>query len=317
MSRKRWSKEDEDLLKEIYPIMSKDEILSKFPERNWQAIQIRANRLNVTRLNYFSQEEIDFIFENYDKLTYEEIAKEINRSLGTVSNKIRELGLIRQEFWNKEDEDILIKSFNQYSVEYISENILKNRTKSSIYHRCQILKLSKETKRYTKDELLSLLKELADKLERTPMVRELSKYGLPDGGTYLRNFGSFTNVCEILELDLTCTIYNQTKTYLSKRNDICRSKSEQIITNFLIDNNIEYLMDKRYSTICKLGDFGRKRYDWLIDNIVVEYFGLNRKKDYQKRMKDKIELCAINNLELIQVFDKDILKLETVFARFL
>jgi hypothetical protein len=313
-----WTKEELKILYDFYETGTVKELENLLPNRNFQGIRIKANRLDLHRLNYFKEEEIEFIKDNYQNMSSREIAKILNRHFGNIEQKAREMGFIKQEFWTQDDSNILKDSFGKYDVEYISNNILKNRTKSSIYHQCQILGLSKETNRYTRDELLDLLMNLSKKLERTPTCLELTKYGLPTNDAYLRCFGSYNTACEILGLDINGTIFHQTKYYYSKNMDICRSKSEQIITNFIIDHNISYKMDKSYKSICKIGDCGRKRYDWLFDkNIVVEYFGLNRHKKYQEKMRQKIELCRINNFRLIQVFDKDILKLEKVFEEFL
>lgn len=312
-----WTQKDKDLLISVYQKENKEYILSLFPNRNWNGIKLKATRMGVYRLNYFTEYEIQFIKDNYVNMTLLDLSAHIGRNPDCVENKMIELGIVRQEKWSKEDADILISYFGMYDVAYISEHILPKRTTSSIYHKCQELGLSRETDRYSKETLLELLNNLSIKLERTPTCKELIRYGLPGNSVYIKHFGGYNVACEILGLDINATIFKQTKYYYSKNLDICRSKSEQIITDFLIDNNINYLMDKSYKSICKIGLYGRKRYDWLLDNnTVVEYFGLNRHKKYQEKMKTKIELCALNNLELIQIFDKDIFKLENIFKKF-
>jgi len=314
----KWATEEDNFLVANYSKAPKDHILSGLKGRTWTAICGRASAIGVYRLNYFTESEILFIKNNCTSMTSKEIAESIGRSRDVVANKMLNLGIVRQENWSIQDSNKLRDYFGLYDVEYIAKNILPNRTKSSIYHQCQFLGLSKETGRYQEEDLLEMLKILAEKLERTPTCAELPKYGLPYSTSYLRCFGSYNTACELLGLDINTTIFSQTKYYYSKNMDVCRSKSEQIITNFLIDNGIKYLMDKPYSSICQSGKCGRKRYDWLFDGgVVVEYFGLNRYKKYQERMAQKIELCKINNLELIQVFDKDILKLEKVFEKFI
>jgi hypothetical protein len=314
----KWTKEEDNFLISFYKTEEKDYIMKNLPIRNWYGITIRANKLGLHRMNYFTTEEIDFIKNNRQSMDSIEIGLYLNRSSDVIKNKSIELGLCVQENWTEEERNILINNFGIYDIEYISKNLLKNRTKSSIYHQCQILKISKNNIKYEKETLLALLKELSEKLGRTPLCSELAFYGVPSAYIYLKYFGGYNNACEILDLDINATIFNQTKYYYSKNNDVCRSKAEQIITNFLIDNKIDYIMDKQYNSICNVGCPGKKRYDWLLkDNIVVEYFGLNRNKKYQEKMKFKIELCLLNNIELIQIFDKDILKLENVFKKFI
>jgi hypothetical protein len=96
-----------------------------------------------------------------------------------------------------------------------------------------------------------------------------------------------------------------THVYYSSNGDLCLSKSELIITEILIDNNIQY--EKEYLYCDLISDVcGLKRMDWLVnENIVVEYFGLPEKEYYQERMIEKINLCNKNNVKLIQLFRND------------
>jgi hypothetical protein len=314
----KWSEEENKILFLEYEKGNKEDILSKLSGRNWQGITIHSARIGLYRMNYFTEDDISFIKENYDKLSSREIGLKIGRFGGTVGDKIRELGIIRQENWSEEESDILKENFGKCSVDYISKYILINRTKSSIYHQCQELGLARQTNRYSKKDLLNLLKDLSVELGRTPLCSELAEYGLPHNTTFIRHFGSYNTACEILGLDINVTIFSQTRYYYSKNMDKCRSRSEQIITNFLIDNNICYRMDNPYFSISNDPMWGRKRYDWLLDNnVVVEYFGLIRNKKYQERMELKISLCKKNNIELIQIFEKDIFKLKEIFGKFL
>jgi len=315
---KIWEKEEDDILIKHYNSGSKEFILSLLPNREWESIRIRANRINLKRLNYFTNNELDFIKNNWEIMTIVEMGSLLNRSPKNIGEKAKKMNLsIKQEKWSEDDDFILKNNFGIYSVDYISKFVLPNRTKSSIYHRCQELNLSNNTNRYSKDELLISLKELSEKLGRTPTIIELPYYGLAHYSAYTRAFGSYNNVCLLLGIEINKTIFKQSAHYFSKNGDICYSKSEQIITDFLIDNNIHFIKDKYYSSICKNGDCGRKRFDWLIDGVIVEYFGLSRNKKYQRRMQEKINLCNLNNINLLQIFDKDILRLNFVFQIFI
>lgn len=83
----------------------------------------------------YSKEEIEFIKLNYDKMTYEELGKIMNRSKDSVSDKILELGLSKRKnytglFSNKEKE--LVKKY--YPIINKNELMKKfpNRTYGSI-----------------------------------------------------------------------------------------------------------------------------------------------------------------------------------------
>jgi len=313
-----WTKKEDEKLKSVYSIKKRKEIERMFPNRNWTAIQIRANRLGLKSWRSYSVEDKLFIKNNYDKMTVEEISKKINKPIDSIKRRIREFGIIEQKIWTDEENLLLKNNFGKYSIQYIFENILPKRSISSIYHQCQYLNLSKKTNRYNnKKELLFLLKKLAEKLNRTPLSSELLKYGLPSVSTYGKNFGGYTEACEKIGLDLNVTIYSQTKCYYSKNGDKCRSKSEQIITNFIIDNKIKFIMDGYYKDVCKIGNVGKKRYDWLIEGNIIEYFGLVRNKKYKIKMSEKINICSMNNINLIQIFEKDLFHLEEIFAKFI
>jgi hypothetical protein len=48
-NKTRWSQEEETILREIYPHADAAEILKALPDRSWDGIQHRANRLNIER----------------------------------------------------------------------------------------------------------------------------------------------------------------------------------------------------------------------------------------------------------------------------
>lgn len=119
----KWSKEEDEILINLYNNGNEEYILSLLPRRNWQGIKIRANRLGIFRLNYFTNDEIDFIKNNYLNMSTIEMSKKINRSHEVIGNKMRELGIIVQEFWTKNDLEILKENFGIYDIDYISNNI--------------------------------------------------------------------------------------------------------------------------------------------------------------------------------------------------
>lgn len=52
-----WSTEEDDTLRKIYPVGSKDDITAKLPKRTWKSIREHAIRLNLTRNNDQIQQE--------------------------------------------------------------------------------------------------------------------------------------------------------------------------------------------------------------------------------------------------------------------
>ena len=56
-------------------------------------------------------------------------------------------------------------------------------------------------RRWSDDQLLSVLTALAEKIGRTPAVSDLHRYGLPDQATFCGHFGSYGNACRAAGLD--------------------------------------------------------------------------------------------------------------------
>jgi hypothetical protein len=53
-----------------------------------------------------------------------------------------------------------------------------------------------------------------------------------------------------------------------------------------------------------------KTCDWVVGNVFIEYFGLPNKKEYYKKMQIKRKLLKDNNIVLIELFRKDLQKLD-------
>lgn len=133
--------------------------------------------------------------------------------------------------------------------------------------------------------------------------------------TYIRKFGSYSNACKLLDLPININIFgNSVQAYTSINGDICYSSSELIITNYLYANGINYKKEVLYKDIINDERCKSKRCDWLIsDNIIVEFFGMPRKKFYEIRMNEKRVICKDNNIRLIELFEKDLRKLDKIF----
>lgn len=56
---KRWTKEEETIIKDIYGTVDKCELLKKLPHRTWEAIKQRAEKLNISRYTNRKHETIE------------------------------------------------------------------------------------------------------------------------------------------------------------------------------------------------------------------------------------------------------------------
>lgn len=94
-----WSEKDIELLKKHYPSSSYDELCKMFPNRTLCSITHKARQYGLIR-NYtlerlYSDEDNEYIKENYLKIKTEEIAKHLNRTPDSIVDHARDLGLSR------------------------------------------------------------------------------------------------------------------------------------------------------------------------------------------------------------------------------
>ena len=313
-----WTKEEDEIIKNIYENESRDKILRELPRRNWVGIQARASKIGVRRLNYFSNNEIDFIKKNYENMKNKEIGKKLNRSSGSILSKAMELGLTKKEKWTKFEDEFLKDNLIDMSANEMSS--ILNRSSSSIYHRIQELELQKKTPRYSNlsdDDIIKKFKKVSLEMGRTPTIHELYQVGLPSSSVFSSRFGSYGKACEIASLDINYGIAKRNK-YFSENGDLCLSNAEKKITDFLIEHNIFYEKEILYSKITGDDKSGKMICDWLLkDGTVVEYFGMARHKKYKKKMERKYKICLNNDIKLISIFDKDLNKLYKIFERYM
>ena len=324
IGRYKWTNNRIKILKELYPSGNYELLMKKLENNNIDSIRCKASQLNIIieKNRDYSPDEIDFLIKNYNTLSYDEIAKKLNRTLSGVYSKINKLGLKINQFWTDEDIKLLKTVYPHYTNKYLSEKYFPNRKPENI--RSMALKLGfhktkeKSVKWYDKDQMIEQLKELGEHLERTPRGDELVLYGLPSVKTFERRFGGYQNACELANLNPNSSLFGKSNVYYSINNDLCFSKSELLITNFLIDNGIIYKKEEMYNKYCEDDRCGLKRVDWVIEkNIFVEYFGMPEKIFYFERMKEKRNICSDNNIELIEIFKKDLTKLHTIFSQYL
>lgn len=242
----------------------------------------------------------------------------MNKSYSSIQCKVQKMNLKGREYWNEKEIKLFKELYPKYSNETLVKNYFPNRTSNSLIGLAQkmnIFKIKVSKKLYNEDYLVDQLKELANKLNRTPTLYEIKLYGLPSEATYRRYFGSYYNVCEIANLEINRVLFGEkSKIYKSLNNDICFSKAERIITDFFINNNISYIKEPYYKDYINDDRCKTKRFDWIInDNIFIEYFGLPEKSYYYEKMKVKRDICSDNNIKLIELFAKNLSSLNTIF----
>lgn len=95
---KRWSQEEIEKIKRVYPASSRSEVEAQFPDRSWRSIRWKANQKLGLKLgyrldSYWREDELRFLRDNYGNMMDAEIGNKIGRSAGSVQSKRRDLGL--------------------------------------------------------------------------------------------------------------------------------------------------------------------------------------------------------------------------------
>ncbi len=126
----------------------------------------------------WTNEEISYIKSSYIFRTEEEIANNINRTVGAVKDKIRELGIKRTQYWSDDECKLLIDKYNSDR-----ENIylfFPDRSESAIKHKALKLGLI-DSKKWTQemDEIIRMY------------------YPLEGGNVYKRIKGKSKYACQI------------------------------------------------------------------------------------------------------------------------
>jgi len=319
----KWTKIQLSILKEEYPYQEWDTLIEKLIPFSKDRIIHKAYELNIKRENYyFTDEELNLLVSNYSLMSTQDLKDTYfpNKTISSLACKANKLGLVSREKWTESDTNFVLDNYSSMTNLEISK--LLNRTIGSIAIFAYNNELEKTYSKmeFTKDYLIKSLQNYAFDLGRTPFSEELIfNENIPSGKTYSRYFGSYAIACQESGLEVNTSLFgNTTLSYFSKNNDVCLSKSEQIITNFFIDNNIKYNKEIYYKNIIDDVRCGMKRTDWVIgNNVIVEFFGMPEKEQYKIKMNEKIKICEDNNVKLISLYKKDLVRLDSIFPEYI
>ena len=96
---------------------------------------------------------------------------------------------------------------------------------------------------------------------------------------------------------------------LANDGHLCNSLAEKEIDDWLFKNKIQHEKEPLYPTHEKYNPNTRKRADWLVNDIFIEYFGLVGDNKYDKSILEKKQIATENNIELIEIYPKDLLNI--------
>ncbi|MED3792323.1 hypothetical protein P4571_07700 [Niallia alba] len=308
---KKWSKRQIEILRDIYPTQSWDFILEKLSPFTKDDILHKASSLKIEKSNFgFNEKQVKFLVDNYSNYTIKELANLLGKTESSVAAKAGRLGLLKKEKWSNEEIVIMRKYYENSSSAKMCE-LLPKRHSNSIIDMSSKLGLYKKYNVYEdeviKNELLRDLISFAKHLGKTPTLPEIrNNENLRGASTYIRYFGSYSQACKEAGLPVNSMMFGKAYHISSKNGDFCLSLAEKNITDILIDNGIKYDKEILYKDIIKNYKENAIKSDWVINNVIVEYFGMCDRADYRKRMMKKINLCKEYNYPLIDLYPSDL-----------
>lgn len=81
---------------------------------------------------------------------------------------------------------------------------------------------------------------------------------------------------------------------------ICRSDGEFEISKYLVNNNINYIYEKKYKNTSTDKRIGYKSDFYLPDyDVYIEYMGMYEKFNYKNHYLKKQQFCSLNGFEVI------------------
>jgi hypothetical protein len=320
----KWTNKKIELLKKYYSVKNWNYLFEILGTNKKTILQDKACELGLHKMVIWNEKYDKIIKEYYPTCNFEEIYNKIpNSTKNSIQKRAKKLNLkCDDHYWSKNELNILKEKYPYYPNKYLSDMFFSKRNVFSINQMAMKLNLKKDllqnNKTFVAEKMIEDLKNLGEKLGRTPSIDELVFYDLPSDKSYDRYVGGYRNACNLAGLEVNVSLFGSAKLYYSKNNDICYSHAELVITNFFIDNNILYEKEKYYNKICNDARCNTKRMDWFLDNkYVVEYWGYPKIDSYIKGIEIKQQICLDNDLKIIELTRKDIRKLPDVFKYFI
>lgn len=97
---------------------------------------------------------------------------------------------------------------------------------------------------------------------------------------------------------------------LAKDGHECLSLDEQHIDNWLTAHDLLHEREPVYPSHSLLNPNGKRRADWLVGDIYIEYFGLIGKKEYDKKTDEKIMLAKQLGITILTIYPSDMMSLD-------
>lgn len=128
----RWSKQDIEDLKNIYPSGDWDKIISRFPDLTKNKIYKKASELGIRDESYFwSEHDQNILIEYYSVIGAKGVQHMLDKEykIKTIQYKAIDMGLTEPREWSDDELDILIKNYS--NIEF--DDVLKLLPKRTAY----------------------------------------------------------------------------------------------------------------------------------------------------------------------------------------
>lgn len=191
---KKWSQEEEDLLKKIYFSHTAKELCNIIKNKTYYQIKNKAQRMklkkkrninkNIIKYPSWTSKEINFVIENTKK---RKSAKEIGKLLGRTEFAVRKIintkKIVNNRFWT-DQEVCLLKEYYPSCRRDRLEELIPTKTKQQIISKAKKLKLRKQDK-YKSGELEKIIiKRWKEDISRKQLSKEL---GISIGTLYKKS----------------------------------------------------------------------------------------------------------------------------------
>lgn len=147
--------------------------------------------------------------------------------------------------------------------------------------------------KYSKDDLILLIKKFVKSKGRIPTKREVSSHK-----PYVRIFGSWNNA--IMEAGYKPNPVMFANKYIANDGHKCDSLAEKVIDDWLSFKGIKHKTKIPYN-------YNGMTADFKVNGILIEFLGLTGQlKKYDRLVKIKEKLWKEQNLKVIKIYPNDL-----------
>jgi len=145
---------------------------------------------------------------------------------------------------------------------------------------------------------------------RAEVVRHVKRMAVAE--TYAQVFGSwFEAMVAAGVLESGAKRVGRGTMVLAEDGDLCRSMAEKIADDWLSSHGIPHEREPPYPKHETLNSLGRKRADWKVGRVYIEYLGLMTDAQYRRRAKEKRQLATALCLDVVVLEPHDLARLDT------